>query len=231
MDSGTIGGSIGWALWYVSEIAFKWVPGAVVSTVGTSPVPVDAPAPTTLSQPVTAPQVVQYLQTASAPGVYDNLFHAWSSFVAFSTLATLGFLAIVVYTCVRVFQIRQMERRRVEAAQHTVASHDIPKTQLRWERVVQEGTSDNERDWRIAILEADIMLNELLDTQGFRGETIADKLRAAEPANFRSLNYAWEAHKFRNKIAHESNTTLLSAREVRRVLSMYEAVFKEFHFL
>lgn len=223
--------SIGWFLWYMGELAFKWVPGAVVATVGTSPVPLDAPPPTVLDAPVSATQAVQYLQTASAPGVYENLFHAWSSFVAFSTLMTLGFLAIVVYTCIRVFQIRQLERKQVEAMQHTVASHDIPKTQLRWEKIVQEGTSDNERDWRLAILEADIMLNELLDVQGYKGETIADKLRAADPARFQSINLAWEAHKFRNRIAHESNSTLLSAREVRRVLAMYEQVFKEFRFL
>ncbi len=233
MDPGTsIGGSLGWALWYIGEIAFKWVPGAVVATVGTAPAAADLPPPpSAITAPISVQQVVDYLQTASAPGVYDQLYQGWSTFVAFSILMTLAFMAIVVYASIRMFQIRQMERRRFAAAQHTVASRDVPKTHLRWDRVVQEVTSDNERDWRLAILEADIMLNELLDTQGYKGETIADKLRAVDPAEFRSVEAAWEAHKFRNKIAHESNLNLLSARDARHVIALYERVFKEFHFL
>ncbi len=227
----TVGGSLAWALWYLGEVAFKWVPGAVVSVTGTSPSGVDIPAPTAITSPVSAPQVVDYLQTASAPGVYDDLFHAWSSFVAFSILFSLGMAALIIYCSIRMFQIRQLERRRYAALQHTVTAHDVPKTQLRWSRLLEEAGSENERTWRLAILEADIMLNELLDTLGYKGETMADKMRSADKANFQTLDLAWEAHKFRNQIAHEAGAHLLSAREVSRVMGLYERVFKEFKFI
>jgi hypothetical protein len=227
----TVGGSLAWALWYAGELAFKWVPGAVVSLTGTAPAGAGVTAPTEVAAPVSAPQVVQYLQTASAPGVYDSLFHFWSTFVAFSVLFTLGMSAIIIYCSIRMFQIRQTERRRFAALQHTVTAHDVPKTQLRWDRILQEAGSGNERNWRLAILEADIMLNELLDAQGYKGETMAEKMRAADRAAFQSLDLAWEAHKFRNRIAHESNPQLLNPREVRRVIGLYERVFKEFHFI
>ena len=227
----TPAGSLAWALWFFGEIAFKWVPGAVVSVTGTAPAAATVPPPTAILQPVTAPQVVDYLQTASAPGVYDNIFHAWSTFVALSILVTLGFMAVVVYCSIRMFQIRQMERRRFAALQNPIKAHDVPKTQLRWSRITEEANSDNERSWRLAILEADIMLNELLDTLGYKGETMADKMRSVERGNFNTIDLAWEAHKFRNRIAHETSLNLLSAREVRHIISNYERVFREFRFI
>lgn len=227
----TVGGSLAWALWFLGELAFKWVPGAVVATTGATPMSADIPPPTAIDAPVSAPQIVDYLQTASAPGVYDNLFHVWSTFVALSILFSLGMSAIVVYCSVRMFQVRQIERRRFAALQQTVVAKDVPKTQLRWNRILEEGTSDNERQWRLSVLEADIMLNELLDVLGYKGETMADKMRSVDRSVFNTIDLAWEAHKFRNKVAHEASSHLLNAREVRRILGLYERVFKEFHFV
>jgi hypothetical protein len=222
---------LSWTLWFLGEVAFNWIPGAVVSITGSAPQAANIPPPTIITEPVTATQVVDYLQTASAPGVYDALFREWSSFVAFSILFTLGFSAVIIYCCVRVFQVRQMERRRYAAMQNPVKAHDVPKTQLRWSRIKEEANSDNERSWRLAILEADIMLNELLDSLGYKGETMADKMRGAEKANFNTLDLAWEAHRYRNQIAHEANLHLLTQREVRRIISLYERVFREFRFV
>ena len=226
-------GSVPWAIWFLGEIAFKWVPGAAISIVETnvSGIPGAPTPPSALMNPVTAPQVVQYLQLASAPGAYENLFNIWSTFVAFSLLMTLGLAALVIYCTVRMFQVRQMDTRRFAALQQTVAAHDVPKTNLRWNRISEEANSESERAWRLAILEADIMLNELLDTLGYRGETIADKLRAADRAEFRTLDLAWEAHRFRNQIAHQGEAVLVSARDVHRIISNYERVFREFKFI
>ena len=72
------------------------------------------------------------------------------------------------------------------------------------------------------------MLNELLFFFLLPGNTIGDKLKAIEPSDFLSLNEAWEAHKARNMIAHEGQDFLLNQREARRIISLYEMVFKEF---
>ena len=77
-------------------------------------------------------------------------------------------------------------------------------------------------------MEADIMLNEILDLQGYKGETMADKMKQVDRAGFNTIDNAWEAHKVRNKITHIGNAHLLNSREVRRVMSLYESVFKEF---
>lgn len=226
----TVGGTLSWAFWLLGEFTFKWVPGAFVSLTGTSPDPSTITPPISITAPVSASQAVNYLQTASAPGVYDTLFQEWSSFVVFSMLFTLGFSAVIIYCAVRMFQIRQGERRKFAAMQQTVTAHDVPKSLLRWEHIKEEASSESEKSWRLAILEADIMLNELLDSLGYKGETMADKMRSADKAEFRTLDLAWEAHRYRNRIAHEAGI-ILNARDVRRVINDYEKIFREFKFI
>ena len=235
MASGTgLGGAFAWAFWFLGEVAFKWIPSAVVTFVGSGvPAPAGGTAPMLrpITEPVTAPQIVEYLQTASAPGVYDTLFHRWSVFVALSLFISLLLAALIIYCAIRIFQVRQVERRRFAALQRTVAAHDVPKTQLRWHRVLEQAHAEDGQNWRLAILEADIMLNELLDTLGHRGETMADKMRGVDPANFNTIDLAWEVHKIRNKVAHAGAEFPLHAREVRRVISLYERIFREFRFI
>ncbi len=232
MDSQSGGNSLGWGLWFLGELAFKWVPAAVATIVGTG-IPSDVPSPlaTIVTSPVTAPQVVQYLQMASAPGAYEILFQKWSIFVASSLLFSLCLAALIIYCVIRVFQVRQIERRRFASIQNTVAAHDLPKSQLRWNRILEQAHGESEKSARLAILEADIMLNELLDVLGYKGETMADKMRGVDRANFNTIDLAWEAHKIRNKIAHEGDAHHMSAREVRRVIALFERVLKEFHYI
>lgn len=235
MDTNPAAGStLGSALWFLGEVAFKWIPGVVMSVTGTGVPPTGgdvSPLATPMTAPVSAPQLLQYLQTASAPGAYEKLYQQWSTFVAFSLLITLCLAALSIYCAIRVFQIRQMERRKFAAAQKTVVAHDVPKTQLRWHRILDQANSDSEQSWRLAILEADIMLGELLDVLGYRGETMADKMRAVDRVNFNTIDLAWEAHKIRNKIAHVGSDHQLSARETRRVIALYEKVLKDSHFI
>jgi hypothetical protein len=102
---------------------------------------------------------------------------------------------------------------------------------LRWQRILEQAGSDNEHDWRLAILEADIMLNELLDMRGYKGETMAEKMKQADRADFNSIDAAWEAHKIRNDIVHRSASHSLSQRETRRVIALYERVLRGFGYI
>lgn len=98
----------------------------------------------------------------------------------------------------------------------------------RWEKIVGLSESANPSDWRLAVIEADIMLDELLEKLELPGETMGEKLKAVEQSDFTTIESAWEAHKFRNNIAHEGGDFLVNQREIRRIISLYAAVFKEF---
>jgi hypothetical protein len=101
----------------------------------------------------------------------------------------------------------------------------------KWERVLTHINSVNSAEWRLAIIEADVMLEELLRTTHQTGESVGEMLKATEPSDMLTLDAAWEAHKVRNKVAHAGGDFNLNEREAKRVISLYESVFKEFHII
>jgi len=103
-----------------------------------------------------------------------------------------------------------------------------PKNE-RWEKILEYLNSDNPSDWRQAIIEADVMLEELLRTLGYHGDSLGEMLKSAEKEDFLSIDDAWEAHKMRNTIAHAGGDFQLNERETRRIISLFENVFKEFN--
>jgi hypothetical protein len=231
-DPSTLPGAIGFIVWYMGEVTFKWVPGFVVSfansAAGTQVPP--SPAPPTITQPMTVLDVAQFLQANSAPGVYDELYKNWYGLIAVSVTLSLIFAAILIYSIVRTFGIRQTEYKHYQAIAQPVAAKDIPKVRLRWDRILEEANSENDQNRRLAVLEADIMLGELLDDLGYRGETLADKMRQVPKAQFNTIDLAWEAHRARNRIAHESGYQM-SPYEARRIIGLYDKVFREFGFI
>ncbi|MDO8482848.1 MAG: hypothetical protein Q7S86_03460 [bacterium] len=104
-------------------------------------------------------------------------------------------------------------------------------TNKRWEEITVHINSHNQSDWRLAILECDIVLDEMLTKMSYRGETLADKLKAVEKSDFLSIDKAWEAHRVRNAVAHEGSNFQITDREARRVVALYEEVFREFHYI
>lgn len=109
--------------------------------------------------------------------------------------------------------------------------YEINELQQRWENIMKNVSLESESSWRIAIIEADVILDELLDKLGLPGNTMSDKLKAVEKSDFNTIDLAWEGHKVRNMIAHEGVNFRLNQREARLIISLYEAVFKEFYLI
>lgn len=85
-------------------------------------------------------------------------------------------------------------------------------------------SSQSEALWRIGIMEADNLLLEVLSDKGYQGEGLGEMLKTA---SFKTISLAWDAHKVRNRIAHEGSNFELTDREARRVFMLYESVFRE----
>jgi len=148
--------------------------------------------------------------------------------VIVGTIITIILVGGIVYVSVRTGQIRAREARRIREA---VPKAMEPKRNERWDKVLEHTASDNPNDWRLAIIEADIMLDEVVMRMGYQGGTLGDKLKQIARGDLQSLDAAWEAHKVRNQIAHEGSDYILTQREAKRVIDLYGAVFEEVKFI
>jgi hypothetical protein len=149
-----------------------------------------------------------------------------------SLFITLIFFMGIIYVKFKISEIKRIKAAKEKANQISEKRLiEKPEPNKKWLKVQEHIASSNPSDWRLAILEADILLNEVLDKMGYKGLTIGEKLKTIERSDFTHLNDAWEAHKTRNMIAHEGSDFSLSQREAKSVIDKYERVFKEFYFI
>jgi hypothetical protein len=94
--------------------------------------------------------------------------------------------------------------------------------------VLQHIESSNPNDWKLAIIEADIILDDILKQKGYVGASLGERLKSISPNQLNSLNDAWEAHKIRNRIAHDGADFVLTQRLAEETINRYRRVFTEF---
>ena len=73
-------------------------------------------------------------------------------------------------------------------------------------------------------MEADNVLLEVLTEKGYSGDGVGEKLKGA---SFKTIDLAWDAHKVRNRIAHEGSNFELTEREAKRTFMLYESVLRD----
>jgi hypothetical protein len=174
----------------------------------------------------------QFSNIGGVLGDFFETFFYWLQVV--SMFASLFLILGIIYSVVRINDIRRKEKEVLNMATiPTVSAGDAPDTftNPRWEHVLSLAESDSEQDWRIAIMEADIMLDDMMTRMQYNGETLGEKLKTVEKSDFNTIDDAWEAHKVRNNIAHSGKEFILSKRDVDRTIALYRKVFEEFHFI
>ncbi len=112
---------------------------------------------------------------------------------------------------------------------------DAPKTEnvsnRRWANIQSLINSHSVNDWKQAIIEADIILDDMVGKMGYKGDSLGEKLKKVERSDFLTIDSAWEAHKIRNQIAHKGTDYVLSRDEAEKAIELYKEVFSEFYFI
>lgn len=145
------------------------------------------------------------------------------------TVTTIIWIAGIIYLFIRTREINSIEYHKYKSIDVKADEQKVHNTQ--WQTVLDYLDSDNPAEWRIAVLEADSMLDEVVKKAGGFGDTLGERLKSVDPREFKSLQAAWNAHKVRNMIAHEGVNYQLTKRETKRVIDLYGQVFKEFQYI
>jgi len=180
---------------------------------------------------------------------HQSIVSAWKSFFftvlpydlinIFARFAVFSFFFSICMVVVVIIYVRKIQQVRAKIMSKIIAQDKTEKENLKNEivenpkwKIVQEHINSSDANmWKLAILEADIILADLLESLHLPGDTIADKLKAVDASDFRTIEDAWEGHKIRNAIAHQGSDFLLNEREAKRVIRLYEKVFLEFEMI
>lgn len=233
MHGVTLAQGIGNAFYAATVLVFKWVPSVVISLYATDSLVTNPNTVVPITQPVTVGDATQYISSIAPPETYIQFMVLWGIYVAFSIFISIILIAIIVYCYIRMKEIHHAEHDRFHhSATHAHDNHiEVNPSKKRWNHIMELANGAEPSGWRVAILEADIMLGDLLDTLGYKGETMGDKMKIVNRSQFNTIDLAWEAHRTRNRVAHEGSKMVLTEREVQQTISHYAEVFKEFNII
>ena len=176
-------------------------------------------------------RLIRSLINGDAHSALLGLYHRYSPILIFiSIMFSFALIVLIFYVIFKINGIDYKQRKLLKAITEEKKKEKIMKNE-KWEKVMEHIESDNANDWRLAILEADIALGEMLDKRGYIGEGIGEQLKSVDKNDFTSIDDAWEAHKIRNLIAHEGASFMITEREAKRVIGLYKKVFEEFDFI
>ncbi len=151
--------------------------------------------------------------------------------VFFFSVILVLVVAWIAYSLIRTAEINKDKSERISAALFAKDGEEEAVKNTRWIQVQEHINSQNPAEWRMAIIEADTILEEMTIKMGIPGENLGERLKNTEPSDFLTLQNAWEGHKIRNRIAHEGSAYNLTYKDAKGAIDNYEAVFREFEFI
>ncbi len=172
-----------------------------------------------VSQVLKSPQV-QQIEQKSVAFYFSNL----DMLKAASILISALFIAGIVYFVIKTGWLAL----RIDRVGDAVLKSDMPKKRSTkaWQGIKRHFFAGDEANLKLALLEADKILDEALRLAGFQGETLGDKLKKLSSEELPHIQEVWEAHKLRNRLVHETNFKL--SRDIaERALTIYEEALKD----
>lgn len=160
--------------------------------------------------------------------VFNFLSVLWTGYAIFAYAISALLLYLYVYATVRKGQLEELQAEMVTKSEELYDQQyrSGPKND-RLADILVHITSDNPNDWKLAIIEADIILEDTLKRAGYTGASLGERLRSISPSGLQSLDDAWQAHKIRNQIAHGGVDFVLTKRLAEDTIKQYRRVFDE----
>lgn len=162
-------------------------------------------------------------------GIFSIVSLLWTVIVVLSYIISILFLTLYVYASVRknlAIELQTQSLRDEEKLYNQLYRGAVKSNRL--QDVFTHSSSNNPNDWKLAIIEADIILDDILKQRGYAGHSLGERLKSIAPSQLESLQDAWEAHKVRNNIAHQGTDFVLTQRLAQETITKYQRVFTEF---
>lgn len=162
-----------------------------------------------------------FIYFISSSQLQDMLFPVKLVFVAIA----MFFLAFVIYFMLNSswLQYKFLEDVTEFFSWQAYGQRELQKQLGRIKGRTKSGT---ESDYKLAIIDADDFLAEVLDNRGYEGKDFEDVLSKAGRLIKSILNDVLAAHQVRNSIVYDPNFKL-SADQAKKVLDTYESAIKE----
>ena len=143
--------------------------------------------------------------------------------IVFIILSSIFLFAIIVL----LLKASWLKRRILEDATEfiTYRPFGAKKAFKKWIKITKKLESNKESEYKLAIIEADNLLDDVLKNIGYKGETIKEKLEQLEAVILPNIDEVRQAHQTRNDIIYDPDYQL-TFDQATKILNIYEKAFR-----
>ena len=142
-------------------------------------------------------------------------------FIAFSSFFVFGIIVLLLKTGWLKYLILYDTAEFL-----TYRPFGVRKIEKQWNKIMARLDTGLESEYKLAVIEADSMLDDILKRMGYAGEILGERLKNLTSATLPNIEKIKEAHKVRNNIIHDPDYKL-SLNEAKEMLSVYEQAFRD----
>lgn len=165
---------------------------------------------------------------AAVSAIYNSVFFSAVEFL-------LGIYAVVLFADI----VLMLIQRGVSGdMRDTKLGMDVPpemitkksKLKKKWNKITDGMKSDNESLWKVAIIEADNIIDDLIERMKYPGANMSERLDGINPGQIDNIEELRRAHAVRNRIIHEENFKL-DKKHAAEIIGYYENFLRYFEVL
>lgn len=159
--------------------------------------------------------------------LFQLLFDTNQTPIASSGGGVSGIAIAFVVVVMAVFAVGiVLIRRAMTSSASNWEEAERKRFQKAWDELTQLAKVGGAPGRKLAMIEADKLVDTVLRKVGFPGETMAERLKVAEYQH-PAIKNMWTAHRWRNQLVHEAHFTLTD-RQTQEALKAFEAVLRSF---
>lgn len=129
-------------------------------------------------------------------------------------------LLVTLFLAIAAMRLAAKQKEfNAQAAAQTAVQAEIAGAgplQEQWHDIMHHIESPREGEWKFAVIEADTIVDSVLKNY-FPGDTMGERLMNIDKTKLLSIEGLWEAHKVRNRLAHDPGYFLRHAEALRAV--------------
>jgi hypothetical protein len=104
------------------------------------------------------------------------------------------------------------------------------KMRKRWDKVMARLESADASQYKVAVIEADLIADEILKGIGYEGNNMSERLEHVKPHQLDGLEELLGAHQIRNRIVHEADFAL-DKKAAHETIKIYEDFLRYLEFM
>ena len=142
-------------------------------------------------------------------------------------ILSLVLFGVLLYVFWRWWQVPPWPKAHERAADTMRAHHGSQsRIEKQWNKIKARLQEPAEAEWKVAVIEADMLVDDVLRRMEYPGDTMGDRLKSITKDQIRSLDSIWTAHKIRNRIVHDPDIRM-QHRDARDAIAGFESFLKD----